>query len=110
MQRTEPPPSVSMVGTGDRDDAIDAAAKAFQGRSAERRMRARRHRQHAARTRRTQFEHVARKARHLRGVDDLDVPAAGREARQHALAVTSIDRSAATTAKREPTASITLVW
>ena len=54
-------------------------------------MRGRRHRQHAVRIRRAQFEHIARKTGHLQGIDDFDVAARGREARQDPLAVTRID-------------------
>ncbi len=77
MQRTDPPPSVSIVGIGAATIRSTVAARRSIAAGPNECVRGRGHRQHAARIRRAQFEHVAREAGHLRGIDDLDVPAGG---------------------------------
>ena len=73
MQRTDPPPSVSIVGIGAATMRFTRRGKSLECRRSERGMRGRRQRQHAARIRRAQFEHVARETGHLPGIDDFDV-------------------------------------
>ena len=62
MQRTEPPPSVSIVGIGAATTRRRGDASASSARRPERRLGRLRHREHAGAVARTQFEHVAGEA------------------------------------------------
>ena len=108
MQRTDPPPSVSIVGIGATTIAIHASRQVVRVPP----VRTRHARRDSASTRpvrRAQFEHIAGESGHLQDSMVDDAPARRREASTGPALPLAIASRAHDGQQREPTASITLV-